>query len=147
MRYVKELKTHPVTIPIEDLLLQKLQIVKQADNDVLDATVLISTHEVLERPATAEDLDSTYVADLLAKDWGFHHTAVRNLQTIRDGVDGTRVNTFDLGSDRNALVHERVNRLLDAIDSHSKSVAWRMRAKVGERMQWWQDVDDRVATY
>ena len=28
-----------------------------------------------------------------------------------------------------------------------KSVRWRARARVGERLQWWQDVDEREAVY
>ena len=28
------------------------------------------------------------------------------------------------------------------IDSEPKPVAWRMRARVGDRRQWWTDVDE-----
>ncbi len=143
----RRLTNHPVTIPIEELLLQKLQIVKQAATDVLDATVLISTHPVVDHAETGEDLDAGYIAGLLGKDWGFHHTALRNLEHIRDGVGGTRPDAVELGPELNAVVRARVDQLVAAVDSRSKSVAWRMRAKVGERVQWWQDVDDRVATY
>lgn len=141
------LRTHPVTIPIEDLLLQKLQIVKQAGNDILDAVVLISTHQVVDRADSSEDLDAGYIAGLLGRDWGFHHTAMRNLHHIRDAVGGTRPDAVHLDQESHEVVRARVDQLVTAIDAHSKTVAWRMRAKVGERMQWWQDVDDRVATY
>ena len=46
-----------------------------------------------------------------------------------------------------AVVAERVDALLAAIGEAPKSVSWRARARVGERMQWWQDVDDREAVY
>jgi len=38
-------------------------------------------------------------------------------------------------------------RLRDVIEAEPKTLAWRMRDKVGERKQWWQDVDEREATY
>ncbi|MGH2944414.1 MAG: glycosyltransferase, partial [Solirubrobacteraceae bacterium] len=38
-----------------------------------------------------------------------------------------------------------VDGLLAAIEAAPKSVRWRARARVGERMQWWQDVDEREA--
>jgi len=41
----------------------------------------------------------------------------------------------------------RGDALLAAIRDAPKSVRWRTRARVGERMQWWQDVDDREAVY
>jgi hypothetical protein len=37
--------------------------------------------------------------------------------------------------------------LREAIDAARKSRTWRLRARVGERMQWWEDVDDRRDTY
>ena len=50
---------------------------------------------------------------------------------------------------------ELTSRLIDevddttraAIEDKPKSFGWRARAKVGERVQWWEDVDERTATY
>jgi hypothetical protein len=44
-------------------------------------------------------------------------------------------------------VPQRAGELRDVIDATRKSLAWRTRARVGERMQWWQDVNAREATY
>jgi hypothetical protein len=134
---------HPTTIPLEDLLMQKLQIVSLTNNDLLDMTVLLAIHPVLSGSGTAEDLDADYIAGLLAKDWGFHHTAVRNLNRIREGVGGA----VDLGAGLNQTVQMRVDFLLQAVEAKSKTLSWRLRAKVGERLQWWEDVDEREATY
>ena len=77
-----------------------------------------------------------HIAGLFSKDWGFHHTATRNLRQVAE-----------LTGERHANVAERVDRLLGAIDAEPKSARWRMRDKVGERKQWWQDVDEKEATY
>ncbi len=139
----ERLDRHSITIPLEELLLQKLQIVALTTTDLLDLGVLLATHPVAMRGASGEDIDGAHVAALLARDWGFHHTAVRNLHRLRDVV-GQNV---DLGQQVNDAIRDRIDVLLDAIERRPKSMGWRMRAKVGERMQWWEDVDEREATY
>jgi hypothetical protein len=158
------LARHPVTIPIEELLLQKLQIVQMTTTDMIDAGVLLATHEVSDtddsrtpvsladtpvgEPGQApeqETIDAGHIARLLARDWGFHHTATRNLQRVREQLAPT--GAADVGAERNLRAQDRVRRLLTAIETEPKTLAWRMRDKVGERKQWWQDVDDREATY
>jgi hypothetical protein len=145
-----------VTVPVEDLLLQKLQIVRQTVTDRMDTAALLATHPVVPSPEAqggsggrkqrsdsppGEAIDAGYVAGLLARDWGFHHTATANLAALRDGVGGQP------GNGGAATVRQRVDALLAAIAAAPKSVRWRARARVGERMQWWQDVDDREAVY
>jgi len=156
------LDVHPVTIPLEELLLQKVQIIEMTTTDVIDVSVLLATHEVAlatadaETPATAdaetvgteavgtETVDTGRIARLLARDWGFHHTATRNLRQVRDAAGGA---VTDLGPEQNGKIRDRAGRLLDAIDAEPKNLAWRMRDRIGERKQWWQDVDDKEATY
>ena len=132
------LAARELTVPVEDLLLQKLQIVRQTVTDRMDAAALLATHPVGEGEVPGEAIDPAYVAGLLARDWGFHHTATANLAALRDEVAGN-------GSA--ATVRDRVDALLGAIEAAPKSVRWRARARVGERMQWWQDVDEREAVY
>ena len=140
-----------VTVPVEDLLLQKLQIVKPTVTDRMDSQALLATHRVgagerggsggLKGSPPVDDgeaIDAGYVAGLLARDWGFHHTATANLAALRAAPPGN-------GSGR--LVGERVDALLATIEAAPKSVRWRARARVGERLQWWQDVDEREAVY
>jgi hypothetical protein len=40
-----------------------------------------------------------------------------------------------------------VGILEKAIETAPKSMAWRVRGRLGERVQWWEDVDEREATY
>jgi hypothetical protein len=136
------LDVHPVTIPLEELLLQKVQIIEMTTTDVIDVSVLLATHEVA--PTDTETVDAGRIARLLARDWGFHHTATRNLRQVRDAAGGA---VTDLGPEQNGKIRDRAGRLLDAIDAEPKNLAWRMRDRIGERKQWWQDVDDKEATY
>jgi hypothetical protein len=124
---------HASTIPIDDLLLQKLQIVELVTTDLMDLAALLETHEVAAGADSAESIDSGYVAGLLARDWGFHHTATANLERLRAAGEA--------GSQRG------VAALLGAIEAAPKSLKWRARSRIGERVQWWQDVDERAVTY
>jgi hypothetical protein len=127
-----------LTVPIEDLLLQKLQIIRPTVTDRMDSQALLATHPVGAAAEPGEAIDAGYVAGLLARDWGFHHTATANLAALRAEPPGNGTGQ---------LVGERVDALLAAIDAAPKSVRWRARARVGERLQWWQDVDEREAVY
>jgi hypothetical protein len=139
------LGVHPVTIPLEELLLQKAQIVEMTTTDRIDVSVLLATHDVAAGGGDAETIDAGRIARLLARDWGFHHTATRNLRQVGDDGGGPAVNELDEGL--RGLVRHRAGQLLDVIEAEPKSLAWRMRDRVGERKQWWQDVDDKEATY
>jgi len=132
------LAARELTVPVEDLLLQKLQIIRQTVTDRMDAAALLATHPVGEADQPGEAIDPAYVAGLLARDWGFHHTATANLAALRDDPAGN-------GSA--GTVRGRIDALLGAIEAAPKSVRWRARSRVGERMQWWQDVDEREAVY
>ncbi len=133
---------HGTTIPIEDLLLQKLQVHELTECDVVDAAVVLATHDV--GPAgDPERIDRDYVAGVLAGDWGFHRDATANLDRVRAAA-GLQV---PLSTARVRRVNAGAAALRDAITQAKKSMSWRMRARVGERMQWWEDVNERVDTY
>jgi len=139
------LHRHPITLPVEELMLAKLQIIEMTVTDVMDVGVILATHQVREDDAVPDAIDGRHIAALLARDWGFHHTATRNLAKIAQMVGDAAA--IDLGRAPNAQVGEGIRRLLKLIDAEPKTLAWRMRGKVGERKQWWQDVDEKEATY
>ena len=137
------LHQHPITLPVEELMLAKLQIVEMTMTDIMDVAVILATHRVTDGDAGIETIDGKHIARLLGSDWGFHHTVTRNLARIAEMVGST----INIGQQSDAQVHDGVRRLLAVIDAEPKSLPWRMRAKIGERKQWWQDVDEREATY
>ena len=138
------LHRHPITLPVEELMLAKLQIIEMTMTDVMDVGVILATHQVGDG-ANPEAIDGKHIARLLASDWGFHHTATRNLRRIAELVGDS--SAIDIGARENAQVRDGVQHLLAVIEAEPKGTRWRMRAKLGERKQWWQDVDEREATY
>jgi hypothetical protein len=128
------------TIPLVDLLLQKLQIVELNQKDMVDVVVLLAEHELDgEGPET---IDAAYIADVLADDWGFYYTTKSNL----DGIRGYAANA-DLPDERREAVIRRLDELEEVIEQAPKSRRWRMRARLGPKKKWYQDVEDATGAF
>ncbi len=120
---------HELTIAPADLLLTKLQIVAIEPKDLADAAALVLDLEP-GRGGLSIDVDR-FVAPL-ADDWGFFHTVERNLPTLR--AFGREV----LEPDAASVLGERLDVLAAAMDAAPKSLRWRVRSRVGERVTWYE---------
>lgn len=126
------------TISLADLLLEKMQIVRITDKDIIDTIVLFLEHPVT---STDEGINADYVARRLAYDWGFYYTATTNLQRIRDEF----VNHYDtLGDSDRQMVRDRVEQVLGRIEAEPKTLQWKMRARIGTSVKWYKDVGELV---
>lgn len=140
----KRLEEHDHTASIEDLLLSKLQVHALTANDLSDATTILATHPVSSARRGQEEIDASYVAGLLARDWGFHHTVVANLAAVETAFPEMAER---FSEEESARVSDGIRAIRSAIDAEKKSRGWRIRARVGERVQWWEDVDDHLEAY
>jgi hypothetical protein len=119
-----------------DLLLQKLQIHSSTEKDLIDMAFLLAEFEISSEDGL-DVIDGTRIADLLARDWGFHYDATTNLDKLGDVANGSPV-PGEIGG--RALA--RARELRQAIDAAPKGRRWKMRAKVGTRTQWYEDVEE-----
>ncbi len=124
------------TLSPSDILLQKMQIVKINRKDVVDTLVLISEHNVDEEEK--DTINSKYISQVLAKDWGFYYTATTNLKKLKHLLP--QYSAFN--DDSKALIDQRINKLLDAIEKRPKSLGWKIRARIGTKRKWYRDVDE-----
>jgi hypothetical protein len=129
------------TITPTDLLLEKMQIVEINPKDLKDSLVLLLEHPL--DPANPDAIDAVYIARLLAGDWGFYYTVTQNLETLRSHVGDYGA----LESGEQALVGERVSQLQNAIEVEPKTSKWKLRARIGRRKKWYQEVAEKSATY
>jgi hypothetical protein len=124
------------TIPLADLLLEKMQIVRINEKDIKDSIVLLREHPVGE--GDLETINSAYIAELLSKDWGFYYTVTTNLKKTLDFLPRySALSTEDAGQ-----ISSRANLLLEQIEIKPKSQKWKFRAKVGTKSKWYKDVED-----
>jgi hypothetical protein len=112
-----------------DLLLSKLQIYEMNRKDLVDLVALLLDHPI-EAGWGDEVIDAGYVARVAADDWGMYRTLQVNTEKLRATLP-----EFDV--DRQ-LVSSRLDELWKAVEAQSKPLKWKLRAQVGDRIQWYE---------
>jgi hypothetical protein len=124
------------TIPLAELLLEKMQIVQINPKDIIDTVMLLREH-----PLDNSDHDTINVkriAGMCAKDWGLCRTVTMNLKKTGEISKGY---TWLVDDDR-AVVVARIEQLHKMIDAEPKPTAWKIRDKIGDRVKWYKDVQE-----
>jgi len=133
--FKNRLEVDSPTIPLAELLLQKIQIVQLTEKDVKDIVVLVREHEVADHDKEAINLP--YTSKILANDWGFYYTATTNLKKV-----GGLLNSFDQLSEMDKQdIKAKTDKALQSIESEPKSFSWKMRARVGPSKKWYREVE------
>jgi hypothetical protein len=124
------------TISLTDLLLEKLQIVSFTEKDLKDTLLLLRAHNVAEGHAP-ETIDEQYIAQLLAKNWGFWYTVTTNLEGLRKAISDMR----ELNEPDRSDISSKIDKLLQAIEKEPKTTGWKMRSVVGTKKRWYEPVE------
>lgn len=114
------------TLPLADLLLSKLQIVEINEKDLKDAIALLMDHPISENEG---GINGSYIANLTSQDWGLQKTLEINLEKLR---------VFAQEHDFSPHIQESVDALLALLAKQPKSMKWKARAMVGERVKWYE---------
>ena len=139
------------TLPVAELLLSKLQIVKINKKDVLDALILLAEHPLGQDDGevdSAKGLSAINIPRILSftsNDWGWWRTVTGNLDKLQQYLDSDFTDAdMDVGAARPVLFDPRsqVTALRAAIEEGPKSTRWKLRARVGERQQWYQEPEE-----
>jgi hypothetical protein len=125
----------PVTLDVTDLLLTKLQVVEQNEKDVHDIVYLLAAHEVRDgdEPGTI-GLDR--FRKVIADDWGWWRTTTGNLDRVVELVKGELARLVPSNAAYDPV--EQAIALRRHADSVPKSLRWKIRSRVGERVQWYE---------
>ncbi|MGA3296608.1 MAG: hypothetical protein ABSD41_04065 [Candidatus Bathyarchaeia archaeon] len=124
------------TVPLTDLLMTKLQIAELNEKDVKDMICLLNDHELAESDVP-EKINSKYIADNCAGDWGVYKTFTININRILTYLDKLGEN-----EEMQQRVKKQCDALLSQIEAVPKSMKWKMRAKVGEKKRWYRLPED-----
>lgn len=128
------LEVVPDTLPLGDLLLTKLQIFALTEKDQRDIASLLHGYKLSEDDS---GINVAYVAERCAADWGLWRTATGNLERVRAGLP-----RFELASPAEDLVTSRLDDVRKRIDAEPKTAKWKLRARVGERVQWYEEPEE-----
>ena len=106
------------TIPLAEMLLEKMQIVKINEKDVVDTIMLL-----LEHPLSNNDqevINMSHIAKLCASDWGLWRTTTMNL----DKVSKLAIGYHQLDEQQKSHLVAQVKKAMQYLDAESKSMAW-----------------------
>jgi hypothetical protein len=144
------------TLSPADLLLTKLQVWEINRKDLGDVACLLADHGLAAAPAGAnttgantagadtagantagaDEISLARVTAVLGIDWGFCHTAERNLGKVAELAAAEPVP--GAGHD----VAAQVRAVQAAIEAAPKSRSWRMRSRIGERVKWYETPEE-----
>jgi hypothetical protein len=132
----ERLEVDPITLPLAELLLTKLQIAELNEKDVKDGLAILHGHAIGD--SDGDTVNAGRIAELCCADWGLCRTITGNLATCREYVG-----RYDLAPEEQERLRAGIDEVLERIDAEPKTRAWKLRAKIGERKRWY-DVPEEV---
>jgi hypothetical protein len=129
------LERDPLTLPLADLLLTKLQIVNLNAKDRSDAYAILLEHDL--GAADVERIDAARIADLCARDWGLYRTLQLNLERLVAALPES-----GLHEAAQSVIATRIEAIAATVEGAPKSVRWKARARVGDRVRWYEEPDE-----
>jgi hypothetical protein len=123
----------PLTIDAVDVLLSKLQIVELNEKDLRDIVHLLAALPL--GGGSPASIDTDRFSKMLGADWGWWRTVTGNLAKMEEML-----------GERPALIPDnhvyepvaQAGRLLEIAVETPKSMKWKLRANVGERVRWYE---------
>ena len=134
--FVDRLEAEELTLPLAELLLEKMQIVQINEKDLIDSIMLLREHPVGN--IDKETVNAEIIASTLGKDWGYWRTVTGNLRLLNEILD----NYDGLSQEDRNVVRKRIQELETRIETEPKTLRWKARAKIGERVKWYKDVEE-----
>jgi hypothetical protein len=129
------LQLDPVSVPLAELLLTKLQVFELNEKDQRDILALLHHHDVGE--SDDDTINAAYVAKLCGSDWGLWRTTKLNVERSHDGLS-----RYAFDDSERATIRQRLQALWDSIDAAPKSTKWKLRDRVGDRVRWYEEPEE-----
>ena len=122
------------TIQLADLVLTKLQIWEINRKDLADVMCLLADNPLGKDGGGSIGLER--IGSVLGSDWGFYHTVERNLGRVaelaaEEPVEGAPYE-----------VARQVDGIREAMTAAPRSIGWKARARVGERVRWYETPEE-----
>ena len=139
LAFADRLELDAATLSLADLLLSKLQIVRMTHKDVLDILALLHEHELT--PGSEGGINTERISELTGENWGWWRTATDNVATITRLLDAPD----DIGSWAPAVrsrLTAQLDDLMAVMRDTPKSVRWRLRARIGDRLRWYEEPEE-----
>lgn len=130
------LEREPLTLPAAELLLAKLQVAEINRKDLTDAAMLLADHEPGDAGGPGS-LELPRVVAVCGADWGLFTTVGDNLEAL-----AAMRAELPLAADAAARLGERIDAVRGALEAGPKTLGWKMRAKVGRKVRWYETPEE-----
>ncbi|HTT53818.1 MAG TPA: hypothetical protein VMH35_20680 [Streptosporangiaceae bacterium] len=124
----------PFTVDSVDVLLSKLQIIELNQKDARDIVQLLSCLPVGAGAPPA--IDTERFGKVLGADWGWWRTVTGNLDKLPALLAESPGLASPTRHDYDPLAQAR--QLREVADAAPKSVKWKLRARVGDGVRWYE---------
>ncbi len=124
----------PFTVDSVDVLLSKLQIVELNQKDARDIVQLLSCLPV--GAGSAAGIDTERFGKVLGADWGWWRTVTGNLDKLPALLADSPGLASPTGHDFDPVA--QAGQLREIADVAPKSMKWKLRAKVGDGVRWYE---------
>ena len=125
------------TVPLAELLLQKMQIVEINEKDLKDIILLLAEYDFGESDDD-ETINTRRIAKTLAKDWGFYYTFTLNAIKVKKYIEDSKEILLE---DKNYL-SQKIDTLVKIIENEPKTMKWKMRSIIGAKKKWYKTVEE-----
>jgi hypothetical protein len=132
----ERLHVHPRAIPPAELLMTKLQVVQLNEKDEHDIISMLVAHEIRDDDDT-NSVRASRVARLCREDWGLWRTTKMNVERIDEDLERAT-----LDPDQRERARIRLRQLWERIESEPKSRRWKMRARLGDKIRWYEEPEE-----
>lgn len=137
--FMHRLDVTETTLPPADLLLSKLQVVKINRKDVLDLLALLSECPFADDDGGGQAISLRRITEFTSHDWGWWRTATGNLDKLVAFLDhDIAPGELEFGRPARYDARAQVLALRAAIDAAPKSTRWKVRARAGDRLSWYE---------
>jgi hypothetical protein len=85
-------------------------------------------------------LDLEHVADTCARDWGLYIDVMTNIDKVLEHLAD-----YDLSAREVARIGRTLELAQDMMTEHTKSLRWRLRARIGKRLRWYNEIEEQFA--
>jgi hypothetical protein len=110
----------------------KLQVVEIEERDYKDLVCILADHE-LANEDTQEVINTQYIAELCAADWGIYRTFTQNLDKTLEYLQ-----KLDLTASKKTAAEKKIQNLKGTIQKTPKSLQWKFRDRVGDKKVWYE---------
>jgi hypothetical protein len=126
------LEIEPHTLSLADLVATKLQVVQMTEREYKDLMCLLLDHSVGSKDEP-EVINVAYLAELTSGDWGIYMTFRQTIHNLLAALDA-----YGLTTEQEQLIKSRAQQILATIEAAPKSISWKLRARVGEKVPWYE---------